>query len=168
MRTNSIGWPCAVSSRIITATSMPRVVVAGRGVFLAVALAHHLEQIAVFEGLQRLDIVDLLQAEDVGARRGDGQRGELARVVGVRDGARLLQQPVLGLVADLEQRQRPVLVKLVAKAGKVEPVHQVLDVEGGEAKRHGRDLCPQAPPKTSGRAERPWPTVHPAFRQAAG
>ena len=37
-------------------------VIAGGGVFLPVALPHHLEQIAVFEGLQRLDIVDLLQA----------------------------------------------------------------------------------------------------------
>ena len=107
---------------------------------------------------------------DVGAGRGDGERGQLAHVVGMRDRAGLFQQPVFGLVLDGEQRQRPVLVKLVAEAGIVEPVHQVLDVEGGEAKRHGRDLCPQAPPKT--RAARPARrtagiSVHPAFRQAA-
>ena len=57
-------------------------IIAGSGVFLPVALPHHLEQIAVFEGLQRLDIVDLLQADDVGAGRGDRQRRQLARVVG--------------------------------------------------------------------------------------
>ena len=60
-------------------------VIAGGGVFLAIALADHLEEIAVFERLQRLDIVDLLQADDVGMRVGDGQRGELARVVGMGD-----------------------------------------------------------------------------------
>ena len=146
---------------------MPREVVAGCGVFLAVALSHHLEQIAVFESLQRLHVVDFLQAEDVGAGRGDGKRGQLAHVVGVRDGSGLLQQAVLGLVADIEQGQCTVLVELVAEAGIIEPVHQVLDIEGGEAKRHGRDLCPQAPLKTSARREA-RPTVHPAFRQAAG
>ena len=144
MRTNSIGWPCAVSALQHHGDVDAARIVARRGVFLAVALPHHLEQIAVFEGLQRLHVVDFLQAEDVGAGGGDGERGELAHVVGMRDGSRLLEQPVFRLVLDREQRQRPVLVKLVAEAGIVEPVHQVLDVEGGEAKRHGRDLCPQA------------------------
>ena len=73
----------------------------------------------------------------------DGERGQLAHVVGMRDGPGLLEQPVLRLVLDLEQRQGPVLVELVAKTGIVEPVHQVLDVERGEAQRHGSDLCPQ-------------------------
>ena len=141
-------------------------VIAGGGVFLPVALPDHLEEIAVFESLQRLDIVDLLQAEDVGAGRRDGERGQLARVVGMRDRARLLQQPVFGLALDVEERQRPVLVELVAKAGKIEPVHQVLDVEGGEAKRHGRDLCPQASANTrpaAVQAERGRIFVHRAF-----
>ena len=86
-------------------------------------------------------IVDFLQADDVGAGGGDGQRRQLPRVVGMGDGARLLQLPVLGLVLDLEQRQRAVLVQLVAETGKVEPVHQVLDVEGGKAQRHGSTIA---------------------------
>jgi hypothetical protein len=91
-------------------------VVAGAGVFVAVAVPDHLEQIAVFEGLERLHIVDLLQAQDVGAGLGYGQRGELAHVVCMRDGSALFEQPVFGLVLDLEQRQRSVLVKMVAEA----------------------------------------------------
>ena len=48
-------------------------IVAGCGEFLSIALPDHLEQIVVLEGFQRFDIVDFLQAQDVGARRGDGQ-----------------------------------------------------------------------------------------------
>ena len=129
-------------------------VIAGGREFLPVALADHLEEIAVFEGLQRLDVVDFLQADDVGMRVGDGQRGELARVVGVRHRPCLLEQPVFGLVLDLVERQRAVLVELVAEAGEVEPVHQVFDVEGGNAERHGGDLCPSASRKTSWAANR--------------
>ena len=114
-------------------------VIAGGGVFLAVAFANHLEEIAVLERLQRLDIVDLLQADDVGMRVGDGERGELARVVGMRDRPALLEQPVLGLILDLVERQRAVLVELVAETGEIEPVHQVFDVEGGDSERHGLD-----------------------------
>ena len=120
-------------------------VIAGGGEFLPVALADHLEEIAVLERLQRLDVVDLLQADDVGMRFGDGQRGELARVVGMRHRPALLEQPVLGLVLDLVERQRPILVELVAETGEIEPVHQVFDVEGGNSERHGRELCPAAP-----------------------
>ena len=82
--------------------------------------------------------------DDVGAGVGDRQRGQLARVVGVGDRARLLEQPVFGLVLDAIERQRPILVELVAEAGEVEPVHQVFDVEGGDSERHGRELCPLA------------------------
>ena len=90
-------------------------------------------------------------------------------VVGMRDRARLLQQLVFRLVLDVEEREAPVLVKLVAKAGIIEPVHQVLDVEGGEAKRHGRDLCPQASANTRAPAVQPngeGSFVHPAFMLA--
>jgi hypothetical protein len=41
----------------------------------------------------------------------------------------------------MEQRQRPVLMQLVAEARIIEPVHQVLDVEGGEAQRHGASFA---------------------------
>ena len=112
-------------------------IIAGGGVFLAVALPHHLEQIAVFKGLQRLQIVDLLQAQYVGAGGRDGERRQLPHVVGMRDRAGLLEQPVFRLVLDREQRQRPVLMELVAKAGIIEPVHEVLDIERGDAQRHG-------------------------------
>ena len=90
-------------------------VIALGGEFLPVALADHLEEIAIFERLQRLDIVDLLQADDVGVGFGDRQRGQLPRVVGMRHRPRLLEQPVLGLVLDLVERQRPVLVELIAE-----------------------------------------------------
>ena len=111
-------------------------VIAGGREFLPVALADHLEEIAVLEGLQRLDVVDLLQADDVGMRVGDGERGELARVVGVRHRPALLEQPVFGLVLDLVERQRAILVELIAETGEIEPVHQVFDVEGGNSERH--------------------------------
>ncbi|MNT68359.1 hypothetical protein D3C72_2065880 [compost metagenome] len=51
-------------------------------IFVPVAGADHAEQIAVFEGLQRLHAVDLLQAQDIGPHVGDGERRELAGVVG--------------------------------------------------------------------------------------
>ena len=73
------------------------------------------------------------------------------RVSSVRDVARLLEKPVFGLVVDREERQRAVLPELVAEAGKIEPVHQVFDIEGGKAQRHG-DLCPQAPDEDKGAA----------------
>ena len=84
---------------------MPREVIARGGVFLAVALPDHLEQIAVFECLQRFDIVDLLQAQDVGTGRGDSERGQLAGIIGMRDRAGLFEQPVFRLVPDREKRQ---------------------------------------------------------------
>ena len=108
-------------------------IIAARDVFLAIAGADHLEEIAIFKRLQRLDIVHLLQADDVGARRGDGERGKLARVVGMGNRPRPLQQAVFRLVLDVVEGQRTVLVQLVAEAGEIEPVHQVLDVEGGDA-----------------------------------
>ena len=136
-------------------------VIAGGGEFLPVALADHLEEIAVLERLQRLDIVDLLQADDVGVRVGNGQRRELARVVGMRDRPALLEQPVLGLVLDLVERQRAVLVELIAETGEIEPVHQVFDVEGGDAERHG---CSNA--RRSG-ANTSWTTMPACCRHFA-
>ena len=64
-------------------------IVAGGGVFVAIAVADHLEQIAILEGIQRLDGIDFLQADDIGARRGDGQRG-CWRVSSVSEMARAL------------------------------------------------------------------------------
>jgi hypothetical protein len=84
-------------------------VIARRGEFVPVAGADHLVEIAIFEGLQRGQIVDLLQADDVGPRRRDGERRKLTRVVGMGQRACHLQKPVIGLLADLEQRQRAVL-----------------------------------------------------------
>ena len=121
-------------------------------------MADHLEEVAILERLQCFDIVYFLQAENVGARGGDGERGQLARVVGVRDGPGLFQQPELGLVADLEKRQRAVLLKLVAVAGEVEPVHQVLDIERGETQGHAtRFACCRR--RTQARAARPPGTI---------
>ena len=73
-------------------------------------------------------------------------------VSGLRDGASLLEHLVLGIALDIERRQRAILVELVAQAGKIEPVHQVLDIEGGKAQRHAVN-CLQAKAKT--RASRP-------------
>ena len=116
-------------------------VIALGGEFLPVPLADHLEEIAILERFQRADIVDLLQADDVGMGFGDRQRGELPRIVGMRHCPGLLQQPVLGFVLDLVERQRPILGELIAKPGKIEPVHQVFDVESGNPERHGAELC---------------------------
>ena len=124
-------------------------IIARCGVFLAVALADHLEEIAVFERLERLDIVDLLQADDIRPGRGDGQRRQLPRVVRMGNGARLFEIAVFCLRPDIEQGERPVLVQLIAETGKVEPVHQVLDVERGQTKRHDGDHCPLGGVKTS-------------------
>jgi hypothetical protein len=65
------------------------------------------------------------------------------------DGARLFQCAVFRLALDLEQGQRPVLIELIAETGEIEPVHQVFDIEGGKAQRHGSDNCLQVASKTS-------------------
>ena len=111
-------------------------VVAFDQVVLAIAVADHAEEIAIFEGAQRIEIVHLLKAEDIGIRIGDGERRLLARIVRQRDGARLFQPLVLGLVADVEQAKHAILPGLVAKTGEVETGHQVFDVERGNAYRH--------------------------------
>jgi hypothetical protein len=58
----------------------------------------------------------LLQAENIGARRRYRQRRQLARVVGVCDRARLLQQPEFGLVLDFEQCKGSILMQLITIA----------------------------------------------------
>ncbi len=113
-------------------------VVALDQIFAPVAITDHLEEIAVFEGLQPRHVVGLLQAQDVCVAFGDGERGELARVVGMRDGARLLQPLIFRLASDLEEPQHPILLELVAETAEIEAAHQVLDIEGGDAERHGQ------------------------------
>ncbi len=101
--------------------------------FLPVAAADHLEQIAIFERLQRRHVVGLLQAENVRVAVGDRQRRHLPRVIGVCDGAGFLETLIFGLALDVEEPQDPVLPELVAKAGEIEPTHQVLDIKGCDA-----------------------------------
>ena len=126
-------------------------VVARRQIFLAIAVADHLEQISVLERLQRVEIVDLLQAEDVSLGRGDGERAQLARIVGERDRARHFQLAIFRFGADIVERQSAILVKLVAESREIEPVHQVFDIECSEAQRH-RPVS--ALPRTA--LQRPW------------
>ena len=114
----------------------PPAVIALDQIFLAVAIADHAEEIAVFEGLQRRHIVGFLQAEDIGVAIGNGERRHLPRVIGIGDGAGFLQPLVFRLVLDVEEPENAILLEVVAKAGKIEPAHQVLDIEGGKAKGH--------------------------------
>ena len=58
---------------------------------MAVAVTDHAKQIAVFECLQRLHIVGLLQAKDIRTCLGDRKRGHLPGVVGMRDRAGLFE-----------------------------------------------------------------------------
>jgi hypothetical protein len=60
----------------------------------------------------------------------------LPRVVGERDGAGDLGLVVLRLRSEIVELRHPVLPKLVAKAGEIEPAQQVLGVEGGDAYGH--------------------------------
>ena len=102
-------------------------------VFLPVAVADHTEEISVFERLQGRHVVGFLQAEDVGIRIGDGKCGMLTGIVGMRNGARLLQALVFRLVANVEEAQHAILAKLVAKTREIETGHEIFDVERGEA-----------------------------------
>src|SRR5690606_31610826 len=83
------------------------------------------------------------------------------------DGASLLQKPVFGLIPDLEKRQSPILIELVAETGIIEPVHEIFDVERGEAKRHGGEHCPDATSKTSPQQPEPASFVAVNPRSAA-
>ena len=70
----------------------------------------------------------------------------LPGIVGISDGARLLQPLIFRLAADIEEAEHAVLPGLVAKTREVETGHEVFDVEGGEAQGHGvlsqgRRLC---------------------------
>jgi hypothetical protein len=114
----------------------PAPVIAFGQVFVAVALAHHAEQIAVFEGVQRLQALDLLQADDVGVGIGHGQGGQLHLVVGVGDHPRLFQHPELRLVLHGDHLQGAIAAQFVAIAGEIEPPKQVFGVEGRDAKGH--------------------------------
>ena len=93
-------------------------VIAFDHIFVAVALADHLEQIAKLEGVQRADIIYLLQAENIRMGFGDRQRGQLPRVVGVGNRPPLFKLPVLFLILYLEQLQRAVLVEIVLEIPK--------------------------------------------------
>jgi hypothetical protein len=104
--------------------------------FVPVALSNHLEQITELEGVQRADIVDLLQAENIRMGFGDRQRGQLPRVVGVGDRPPLFKLPVLLLILYLEELQCPVLVEIVLESRKIETVHEVFDIESGDANGH--------------------------------
>jgi hypothetical protein len=42
------------------------------------------------------------------------------------------------LVPDLDHRQHAIALQLVAKSGKIESLHQVFDVERGDAQGHDR------------------------------
>ncbi|MNT81440.1 hypothetical protein D3C72_2210360 [compost metagenome] len=54
----------------------------------------------------------------------------------MRDRARLLQPLVLRLRLYLEEPEHPVLLELIAKAGKIEAAHEIFDIEGGKSKGH--------------------------------
>ena len=111
-------------------------IIAGSGIFLPVAIADHLEQIAIFERLERCEIVDLLKAQNVRARCGNGQRRQLAGVIRQRNGAGLFKRTVMRLVLDLIERERAIPAQIIAETGEIEPVHQVFDVECGKAEGH--------------------------------
>ena len=131
---------------------------------MAVAVADHLEEIAVFESVERFDRVHFLEAQYVGPCRRDRQCAVLPRIVGFRQSPGALQRAVLSLVPYLIKGQRAVPVQLVPEAGKVEAVHEVFDVEGGNANRHGGELCPQAMRNTSRALAQCNPPVQEPFR----
>jgi hypothetical protein len=52
------------------------------------------------------------------------------------DGAGFLEPLIFRLAPHVEKPQDTVLLEVVAKAGEIEPAHQVLDIERGKAKGH--------------------------------
>ena len=111
-------------------------VIAFDHIFVAVALPDHLEQIAKLEGVQRADIIYLLQAENIRMGFGDRQRGQLPRVVGVGNRPPLFKLPILFLILYLEELQRAVLVEILLESRKIETTHEVFDIESGDANGH--------------------------------
>lgn len=47
---------------------------------------------------------------------------------------RLLEKAILRLIADFKELQGAILMQFIAKAGKIEPAHQVFDIEGSYCK----------------------------------
>lgn len=87
------------------------------------------------------------------------ERGKLARIVVVCDRTSLLEQLVLGLVTDLVESQRAILVELVAKTGEIERQSRFSTLKVAILSDMGQ-LCPgrrpdDKPPRLSvGMAER--------------
>ena len=111
----------------------PAAIIAFREVFVPVARSNHLEEIAVFEGVQRIEAFHLLQADDVGVCVGDRQCRHLPRIVGQRDRPRDLHLLVGRLALDIVELHRPVTPQFVAEPGKIEPAQQVFGIEGGNS-----------------------------------
>lgn len=114
-------------------------------VFLPVTVSDHAEEIAVFEGLKGSHVVDFLQAEDIGVSVGDRKGRHLPRVVGRGNHPRLLELLIDALARHLEKLDDPVLAQLVSEAGEIETGEKIFDIEGGEAKRHGKDPVAAVP-----------------------
>ena len=111
-------------------------VVALDHVALGIVEREHRAEIAVAEGVQRVRVLDLLQAQDVGVGVRDGEGCHLPRVVGMRDDAGLLQCAELLLGLNVHQGERTVASHRARPAGEVEAGEKVLDVERGDADRH--------------------------------
>jgi hypothetical protein len=112
----------------------PAAVIAIYEIFMPEAMAYHLEKIAILEGIERSEIVHFLQAKNISPCFGNSERRHLAHIVCVRHSACLLEKAILRLIVDFEQLQGAILMQFIAKAGKIEPAHQIFDIESGYGK----------------------------------
>ena len=124
-------------------------VVARQEAHVAVADVARRVHVVGEEGRQHAQPVHLLQAQDVGARLGDGERGGLPLVVLERHRRRGLDVVAHPRVGEVEQRQRR--PGLRPRLGAVRVARdQVLDVEGADPQPHGRETTPAR------RSAQPW------------